>query len=73
MCSNAHLLVDDIPLPGGAWSWSDTNLTRSQLCRLRNMGLIVHVGRKKWKTTERCVKAIADYGCYNLDDVGVPP
>ena len=70
MSSNAHLLVDAIPRPGTTWSWSDTDLSNGQLCKLRDMGLIEHVGWKQWVTTERCIRAIADYGCFDVDDVG---
>lgn len=70
MTANAHKLKDVIPLPDHTWSWSETELTRSQLSELRNRNLIVKEGEQEWRTTEKCIQAISDYGRVQRDEIG---
>lgn len=70
MTANAHKLKDVIPLPDHTWSWSETELTRSQFSELRRRNLIVHEGEQEWRTTEKCIQAIEDYGRIPRDEIG---
>ena len=70
MTANAHQLKDVIPLPDHTWMWSDTDLTRSQFSYLRRKNLIVKEGPQEWRTTEKCIKAIADYGRIPREEIG---
>ena len=70
MTANAHELKDVIPLPDHTWAWSDTDLTRSQFSYLRRYGLIKQVDEQEWRTTEKCIQAIEDYGRIPRDEIG---
>lgn len=70
MAAHAHELKDVIPLPDHTWKWSDTDLTRSQFSHLRRSGLIKQMGEQEWRTTEKCIQAIADYGRIPRDEIG---
>jgi hypothetical protein len=71
MTANAKELAEDIPQPGCTWSWSDTDLDRSLLCSLKNKDLIVQVGEQEWRTPEKTIEEIANYGRLDEDAVGV--
>ncbi|WP_143114447.1 hypothetical protein [Halopenitus persicus] len=70
MTANAHELKDVIPFPDHTWKWSNTDLTRSQFSYLRRQNLIEQVGEQEWRTTEKCIQAIADYGRIPRDEIG---
>ncbi|MGM0605950.1 MAG: hypothetical protein ACQETB_09815 [Halobacteriota archaeon] len=71
MTANAKELAETIPRPGCTWSWSETDLDRSLLCSLKNKNLIVHVGEQEWRTPEKTIEEIANYGRLDLCDIGV--
>lgn len=71
MTAHAHELKDVVPLPGCTWSFSETDLTRSQFSYLRRKNLIVKIGEQEWRSTRKLIKGIADYGRFNEEDVGV--
>lgn len=70
MSTHAHDLTDVIPLPDHTWAWSDTDLTRSQFSYLRRHGLIKQIDEQEWRTTEKCIQAIEDYGRIPRDEIG---
>lgn len=70
MTANAHELKNVIPLPDHTWSWSETELTRSQFSELRRRNLIKKEGKQEWRTTEMCIQAIADYGRIPRAEIG---
>jgi hypothetical protein len=70
MSAHASRLKKHCPRPACRWQWSDVNLDHGTLVKLRDMGLIVQAGDQEWRSTERLMKAIADYGRFNEDDVG---
>jgi len=71
MSAHAHELVDRLPRPECRWRWSDVDLTESELKTLRRAGLIEQVEEGHWRTTRRCIQAVADYGRFECADVGI--
>jgi len=71
--ANHEALEQGLPAPGRCWRWSDTDLSHSTLCNLRNRELIKQCndGREGWKTTKKCWHALERYGDANKDDRGV--
>lgn len=71
MATHADELKDVIPLPDHTWKWSETDLTRSQFSYLRRYGLIEQVGEQEWRTTNKCIQAIGNYGRIPQDEIGM--
>lgn len=72
MSCHAHELVDALPRSGATWRWGDVDLDTSTLRSMMHRGLIVQVDRNEqtWRTPRNTIRAIADYGGYDMDDVG---
>ena len=62
-------LVRHIPHPACRWTWSETNLSQSTLCQLRNRNLIKRDG-ECWKTPKRTIDQIALYSDTDADQIG---
>ncbi|QRV16305.1 hypothetical protein JMJ58_05280 [Haloterrigena salifodinae] len=69
MRANHQMLDAHLPEPGATWRWSDTGLSRSILCDLRNRGLIEKCDGEWW-TTRRCWRALERYGDADEDERG---
>lgn len=69
MRSHHQVLDAHLPEPGATWQWSDTDLSRSILCDLRNRGLIDQ-REDGWVTTQRCWRALERYGDADEDERG---
>lgn len=69
--AHAHELADGLPRPCYRWRWSCVDLPQGHLQRLRDYGLIEQTDSGRWRTTERCRRAVADYGAVPVDEVGV--
>lgn len=70
MQAHAHHLAERVPSRNCRWRWSDVELTHGELAKLRDAGLIEQVERDWWRTTDRCIQAICDYGRLERDAVG---
>lgn len=71
MRANRQTLDDSLPAPGRCWKWSDTTLSRSMLCHLRNRCLIKPCDELDgWQTTKRCWQALRRYGNSDEDARG---
>ncbi len=69
MRSHHQVLDAHLPEPGATWRWSDTGLSRSVLCDLRNRGLIAK-SDGEWETTRRAWDALERYGGADEDERG---
>lgn len=69
MTAHGAALVDTIPRPRCRWRWGEVEVDRGRLQRLRDFGLIERDG-ERWRTTRRCIRAIADYQSVPVDEVG---
>ncbi|RQG95776.1 hypothetical protein EA473_06185 [Natrarchaeobius chitinivorans] len=62
MSVNAASLAGSVPDPECRWSWSDVDLDRSMLCKLRERGFIVKVEEQEWRATGELIREICNYG-----------
>jgi len=69
MRANHQVLDAHLPAPGPVWKWSDTGLSRSLLCDLRNRGLIEQ-REDGWQTPRRAWRALERYGDVAEDERG---
>lgn len=73
MSCHAHELVDAVPVSGVEWRWSETELSESQLRQLYRRGMIEKVQSDPalYRTRRETIEAIAAYGRFDVEDVGV--
>jgi hypothetical protein len=74
MSRNAHKLVDSLPRPGVEWRWGDVEIDQGTLMVLRDRNMISRASdrRQTWVTPRSTIRAIADYGRVDVDNVGIP-
>lgn len=65
----AGRIVGDVPPPAATWSWSEVDISRSDLTTLKRLDLIVQVDAGEWSTTDRLVRETSNYARVDEEEV----
>ena len=65
----ASRIAGDVPPTDATWRWSEVELERSELTKLRRAGLIVQTSDGEWQTTRKLIREVANYARVDEDDV----